>query len=62
MLSIELSIDDVIRVDHSAPTGSKVPFNKEKAWFLGMTLCDGCYAESISISIAKTEKMIFKNK
>ena len=50
----ELSIDDVIRVDHSAPTGSKVPFNKEKAWFLGMTLCDGCYAESISISIAKT--------
>ena len=53
VLAKDLTSEDVIRIDHSAPVGGDISYNKDKAWFLGMVLCDSSYFETVSVSIAK---------
>lgn len=49
----DLTPNDMIRIEHSAPAGTSLHYNRDKAWLFGFMLCDSAYYESIAISIAK---------
>lgn len=48
-----LNSSDSILINSSQYSDEKIVFNKDKAWLLGVILCDGCYQNNhISVSIA----------
>lgn len=44
---------DVIKIGTTGYDKGSLDFNKDKAWLLGLMLCDSCYASNITLSIAK---------
>lgn len=50
----ELLSSDIIKRDMSAMCGSDKPFNVDRAWLLGMLLCDSTYENAITVSVAAT--------
>ena len=52
VLAKDLSKDDVISIGKKAISMTdSISFNKDKAWLLGLMLCDGCYDKHITCSL-----------
>lgn len=48
----DLKIGDKININQSQYSEESIMYNTDKAWLLGFLLCDGCYDDQISSSIA----------
>lgn len=52
VLAKNLTKEDIILVGkHELPISNTISFNKDKAWLLGLMLCDGCYDKQIICSL-----------
>lgn len=50
----DLKIGDKININQSQYSENSIMYNVDKAWLLGFLLCDGCYDDQVSSSIALT--------
>lgn len=50
----DLKIGDKININQSQYSEDSIMYNIDKAWLLGFLLCDGCYDDQVSSSIALT--------
>lgn len=48
----DLTTNDIVDINVNQYSEEKVNFNNEKAWLLGVLICDGNYTNSIKVSIA----------
>lgn len=51
----DLTTDDTISINPEQYSTENIPFNTDKAWLLGMILCDGNYTNNIKISVGCDE-------
>ena len=48
----DLNNDDVVNINNSQYSEENINFQNEKAWLLGLILCDGNYTNNVKVSIA----------
>lgn len=58
----ELTGKDQININTKQYSEEIIPFDSEKAWLLGFLLCDGCYDNHVTASIALDSENDIQNK
>jgi len=54
----DLTEKDIIRINKDAitTTDTEIKYDEDKAWFLGVVLCDGCYDKVLDISLGSVNE------